>query len=285
MPPLLPSLGAFILLGLRHLIIWGAFGSIAGCLGIPQVETTLYQSPQGQVVLKTFTNSSVIASQPFIINLELLEKSFRGLRVREDQELLDRLLRGEGQDLPIFTDQEARFLALIIKDALAQATSEEFVWFQLTHQESENSHSTSGALYLSKDLLLLGLDNFQADHHSSSLSSKPSFSPTRIRNWSLVFSPEEANRTDPLSSEELPIPARIGSVAIALNALSHHRGLKRDDGNLTAPQPRLEKYDNQTQGIQALQEEIEKLQKQLEGQNQKLKQLERQLGDTSSPIQ
>lgn len=283
MPALNSPIVSSLQSGLRFLVVWVLLGALPGCLGVPQVETSLYQSPQGQIILKTFTNASGKASHPAIIELNLLQEAFRGLHVREDKELLDRMLRGEGQDLPVFTDQEAQFLALVMKDALTQATSEEYVWFQLTHQEEESSPSTSGGLYLSKDILWLGLDQFRTDRHSSSLSSKPSFSPTRIKNWFLVFSPTGADRTDSLSSEMVPFPARIGSLAITLNELAHPRERKGDEKKLAAPEPHIQNQDNDAPGIQGLQKEIEKLQKLLEGQNQKLQQLEKQLDDAKAP--
>ncbi len=200
-------------------IMWGLLGSLSGCLGVPQVETPIHQSPQGQVILKTFTDTSVKASHPTVIDLELLQETFRGLRVLEHKELLAALVSGEGQELAVFTEQELQFLAPFIMDALTQATPEEFVWFQLTNQKQPRPSSTSGAMYFSNNLLRLGLNEFHADRRHAKLSSTPSFSPTRLRNWSLGFFPADANRQDRSAPDTFPLQAQIGSVAIALHAL------------------------------------------------------------------
>jgi len=253
--------------------ICGIVGTLPACLATPQVETPIHESPQGQVLLKTFPDTAVQASHPTFIETTLLTETFRGLHILEEKPLLATLVSGEGEELPVLTEQEIQFLMPWLIDALAQATPEEYVWFQLTNQKPSGPQATSGSLYVSKNLLRIALHTFQADRRQSKLSSKASFSPTHIRHWELKFSPDAALKQSANTQEIFPQDS-IGAVAVDLAILATSTESGEENSHSQTPSQReIEIQGSNTKENQNLQKEIEELQQQLDEQNKTLREL------------
>ncbi|WP_447971745.1 hypothetical protein [Nitrospira sp. M1] len=258
--------------GMRS-IVCGLFVTLSACVSVQQIETSIHESPQGHVTLKTFSDSSIQASHPSFLDAPLLHKALQGLHVLEDKALLATLVSGEGQELPVLTDQELQFLIPWLSEAFAQATPEEYVWFQLTNTNAMVPHETSGSLYLFQNLLRVTLHTFQADRRQNKLSSKASFSPTHIRHWTLKFSPATAQQqTDNI--QETYAEDVIGSVAIDVTTLSTAKPPSKADPKTVQPtQKEFSGQDAEVQETQELRKEIEELQEQVDEQNRTLKQL------------
>ncbi|GJL65496.1 MAG: hypothetical protein NPIRA05_04670 [Nitrospirales bacterium] len=253
--------------------ICGIVGTLPACLATPQVETPIHESPQGQVRLKTFPDTAVRASHPAFIETTLLTKAFRGLHVLEEKPLLATLVSGEGEELPVLTEQEIQSLMPWLIDALAQATPEEYVWFQLMNQKPSGPQTTSGSLYVSKNLLRIALHTFQADRRQPQLSSKASFSPTHIRHWDLKFAPDVALKQSADSQDTFPQES-IGAVAVNLTVLAAmKKHQKRTSQTENHSQREFKVQDPNTRKKQNLRNEIEELQQQLDEQNRMLREL------------
>ncbi|GJL51281.1 MAG: hypothetical protein NPIRA01_25080 [Nitrospirales bacterium] len=253
--------------------ICGIVGTLPACLATPQVETPIHESPQGQVLLKTFPDTAVKASHPTFIEITLLTETFRGLHVLEEKPLLATLVSGEEEELPVLTEQEIQFLMPWLIDALAQATPEEYVWFQLTNQKPSGPQATSGSLYVSKNFLRIALHTFQADRRQSKLSSKASFSPTHIRHWELKFSPDAALKQS-ANTQEIFSQDSIGVVVVDLTVLGAR---KKHQERTSQPELRLQRefkvQDPNSREKQNLRNEIKELQQQLDEQNKTLREL------------
>ncbi|GJL55138.1 MAG: hypothetical protein NPIRA02_22700 [Nitrospirales bacterium] len=225
------------------------------------------------MTLKTFSDSSIHASHPSFLGAPLLQKALQGLHVLEDKALLATLVSGEGQELPVLTDQELQFLIPWLSEAFAQATPEEYVWFQLTNTNATVPHETSGSLYFFQNLLRVTLHTFQADRRQNKLSSKASFSPTHIRHWTLTYSPATAQQQTDTSPETYPQDA-IGSVAIDVTTLPTTKPLSKTEPKTVMPlQREIIGQDAEVQETRQLRKEIEELQEQVDEQNRTLKQL------------
>ena len=261
---------------LHSVFIYSLSALLPGCLALPQIETPIHQSSEGQIMLKTFPQPTDESSHPTDISPTLMRKVLQGLRVQEDKGLLDSLLVGENQALPVFNKQEVEFLTPHLQNALAQSTPEEYVFFQVTHHKTPIPTMTSGSLYRSHNHLQLGLQQFKTNKRRTTLSSKASVSPARIQRWLLLFSPEDATFQDSDATKTNPIFSKIGNITIDINALfnmSHSQ--KSRQKKQVSPQPRPHNQDREN--IQGLEREIGDLQEQLEKQNRKLRQLEERL--------
>ncbi len=261
---------------LLPVIIFSLSAFLPGCLALPQIETPIHQSSEGQIMLKTFTQPTDESSHPTDVSPILIHKVLHGLRVQQDKGLLDSLLNGESQALEVFNQQEVQFLTPHLRNALAQSTPEEYVFFQVTNNKNPIQTITSGSLYRSNNHLLLGLQQFKANKRRTTLSSKSSVSPSRIQRWSLLFLPEGAAFQNLDSTKTNPILSKIGNVTIDINLLLNmsHSKKARPEKQLS-PQPRPHKQDREN--IQNLEKELGDLQQQLEKQNQKLRKLEQRL--------
>ncbi len=259
-------------------IMWGLFGILSSCMSVPQIETPIHEDSQGHIILKTFPESSTKASHPTVLEPEILKATLRGLRVQEQKRLLDSLIGGEGQILPVFTEQEIQFLTPFLIDAFHKATPEEYIWFQTINQQQSQFNTTSGVMYHVNNLLRIGVIEFQKSSRHTRLSSKASFSPTQVKQWTLKFvstaaTPQETNLQDIFF-----IRAPLGSVSIALNTPERVNRPQNTPLQQKVPShPSLKNQDGKENDAQMLREEIKELQQQLEGQNNKLKQLEKQL--------
>ncbi|MGB0909775.1 MAG: hypothetical protein ACPGYT_05390 [Nitrospirales bacterium] len=240
---------------------------MSGCFSLPQIETPVHQSPQGQIILKTFSHDSVKSTHPSDIENQLLQEALRGLRIHQKRELLATLIHGEDQNKPVFTEDEIKFLTPHLIKALSQSTAEEYVWFQVQSLEQNHPTVTNGHLYITGHLLRVGLNTFHVDSRQKRLSSKASFSPTHVLRWTLGFYPDVARHTQNEDVKEFPIQTTIGFVSIDLNALQDSKH----------PKLLLDGQEKDSKNIQGLEEEIGELQEQLKEQHRKLRQLEDRL--------
>ncbi len=229
-------------------------------------------------MLKTFPDAQIVASHPTSIDPLLLHAALQGLRVKEDKGLLASLVSGESQMEAVFTEEELHFLTPHLEMALSQSTPEEFVSFLIKRETSSHPVMTRGSLYRTRHFLRLGLQSFQVNKQQTRLSSKASFSTNRITHWSLGFFPEGARIQEEGTMATYPILSDIGSVTLDLNALhnitqTQQASFEKGD----SPEPTFQELKDDEQHIQGLEKEIGELQKALEKQNQKLKQLEHRL--------
>ena len=264
-------------------IIAGIVGILSGCSSVPQVETLIHESPKGQVILKTFTESVPQTSHPATLDSALIKECLRGFRVQEEKELLATLVTGEGPTRSIFSEPEIQFLTPFILEALAKATPEEYVWFKVAQRHQSKSLVTSGTLFFVDKLLHVGLQEFQSDTRRERLSSKASVSPTRIRHWTLDFYPIAAKADVKPIPEPFSGHSPIGALAIDVTKLQDlSQSQKFPVQETTVSQPHSDNLERKTQKIQNLEEEIGELQQQLRGQQDKLRQIEKRLEDGPS---
>ncbi|MCA9472350.1 MAG: hypothetical protein MRJ96_14075 [Nitrospirales bacterium] len=248
---------------------------LASCLALPQVETPIHESSRGRIILKTFPEGFNHASHPSPISLLSIQDILHGLRIQEDKALLATLVSGEGQVLPVFSEEDLEFFGPFIHDALSQATSEEYVEFERRKPQAIPPTLTRGTLYMTNASAHIGLDKFQADMRQKEVSSKASFSPTRIKRWILQFYPSEVARTDASTQDgTLPLYSDIGSLTIDLEAF---RSTREDSSSGIDTEEDPLRANDKSKDMRAIEEEIEELQQQLEGQHRELDRLKDRL--------
>ena len=251
--------------------------TMSSCLALPQVETPIHESQRGRIILKTFPESFHRASHPSHLKSDMVQEALRGLRVQEDKALLATLMSGEGQTLPVFSNDDLVFFSSLIHEALTQATSEEYVQFEVKDLKSSRPKLTRGSLFLTDGLIHIGLEEFQADRRQRNISSKASFSPNRIRHWRLHYQ-HNSKREQQRQGDHFPLKANIGSISIAIATLQERQPLSRNEqsnGKRLLQPNEEEKMSSQT--TQGLEQKIGELQQELERQNEKLNRMKNQL--------
>ena len=238
---------------------------LSSCVSIPQVETPIHQEKQGTITLRSSTDPSYQAKHPHTIETNHLLSILQSLYVQEEKALLSSLISGEGERVPVFSTQESLFLAPHLSTALSQTTPEEYVWFQISPKSEGKETVTNGVLYVLKDSLRIGLQEFKSDPRNAKLSSKPSYPPTQIKKWNLGTDLNSA-----ILITTFPVPAKIGTVTINLRQPAVPP-IKPND--IITPKEIEREYEDG----ENLNKEIKGLHQRLEEQNKKLQRLEQKL--------
>lgn len=241
-----------------------------GCLSVPRVETLMYNSAEGTVGLRVFSDSAYRAQHPTQFTPVHLRRLLSGIQVQEEKALIGSLLSRGGQPHRAFSDHEIAFLLPHLSKAFAQATPEEQVFFTLTHVDSERPHYSEGALYLSKQGIHVSLHSFYSPFRRVHMTERSSYGNTRPRRWSFQFSPPSPSST----RQKEPAPHRIpGTLTIPLITLLH------PPADTVAVQPSAEptsspQSDNLNRDLGALKQEVRELRRALHDQQQQLHQFE-----------
>lgn len=254
-----------------------SFILLAGCLSHPRLETVLYDRGGAVVSLKEFADASIRASHPAAVDPRLLATVLAGLRVRAQNTLIESVLGGEAQPIPAFTTSEVNLLAPLVADALNRATAFEHVRFQLEVSESGTPVTCEGGLYMTEGDVNLFLTQYGRTPQRPPTLSRPSQSFDRPKRWALTFVPEEARvgrGVQPIVPSDAAEP---GALVISLRRLEHAPGPGGDADAAPGETERVPDAREQTHHVDAMEEELRRLRRSLQEQEERLEQLERQL--------
>jgi hypothetical protein len=175
---------------------------LVGC-EIPYViSRVVYEDPTNFVrlepdpsVLEEFPESR--HNHPFFIGPDLMSELLKGFRVREHRNAIQRLISGEAPKEPVFRDEEIRWLAPKLSDALAQAQPDERVTFYLSKPATSIKREiTSGGLYVRGQHLHFILGNHRIIYgipaYGMVYDRRYPTMPTAAKGFDLFFEPAGA---------------------------------------------------------------------------------------------
>ena len=122
-------------------------GWLGGCLGPPQIETSIYEGPKGSVVLRTVSEASYHPSHPADLSVEIFEKVLTGIHYRRSSaRWLQRLLDSGAKSSPLLSPDQVAFWAPHLRRAFLQVTAEEQVIIHIPLQSASDFQSLTGIL-------------------------------------------------------------------------------------------------------------------------------------------
>ncbi len=175
---------------------------LVACTSAPQSEVAVHVSQRGAVYLRELPDRSVKATQPLSLEPAIINRVLRGLQVREQPRLLQTLLSGTPQTIPVFSDDEADFLAPLITIALSKAAPQQQVEFRVLQPSPSGAETTGGTLYASGRFLYVSLTHYRYNPARLSPDSKPGRhlpDPTELGSRQVLFIPEIARAPEDYS--------------------------------------------------------------------------------------
>ncbi|GKS60443.1 hypothetical protein YTPLAS18_39700 [Nitrospira sp.] len=248
-----------------------------GCGLLSSSRTGLYDGPRGRVYLETVpergasggvgVRTGLDASHPALIEPDVIASLLRGLQIKETSSF-GALLDTSGTPRPIFTKEEAAFLAPLLSSALAKASPSQFVVFELQQPptgyrakrvpgagagssipspEQVSTEETSGALYVFGRSLHAVLTKFRYvpdPPDTIRMANRLLPDPTGLAEYKVSFSPAAALRPDTYAREALPVSDELPSFVIDYQALpslvvtpAPAPGASQASGTTSAPAP------------------------------------------------
>jgi hypothetical protein len=186
--------------------------SLTACSTTPEFDLTIHESDRGAVYLERMADRSFQAAHPIQINIGVLARILTGIRVHDQQGILQEMLAGRAEEYRAFSDEDVSYLAPLLSEALSHAASDQQVAFRVTQTtdsgspkalSSENntkasSFSTGGSLYVHERLLYVTLSHYRRQIESATTTEPQRGFPdtTGLAQRIVTFSPEDARRHD-----------------------------------------------------------------------------------------
>jgi hypothetical protein len=292
------------------------------CGTTAQTGKILLDDPRGTVSLQTITDRSIQANHPINLEPALLTQLLKGMKT-QDQDLGHNHVNGRMSmdagpyysSVPVFSDDQIRFLAPLLAEGLRAATPDQSVKYRVvtSHEgsnrfQSPTMETTAGSLYAYGRHLYVILSQFRYNPMQENMTTLDSFGRQRtvdysgLRDRTLLFTPKAAQRVDrfdppirakltdryiavdyqllqqaspPIATTEQPVP-RMESVAPPI------REPLPGTSTSEAPSPTTEAL---AQEVEALRKQLESVQKQLDSQTTTQDSPERKTTSPSTPQQ
>jgi len=162
---------------LMHSLYSGFFGLIlmgamAGCSSTAaSVQQKASAQPQGSVRLEEVADWEFEASHPSTIDAATLDSLLRAVVIAEAQKDMSNLPVDGSKPMTVFSDEDVRYLAPLLAQALSQAQPEYVVAFRLSSSAGSGSEPTAGTLYVKNNRLYLTL----SEHNGSLAKVEPTW--------------------------------------------------------------------------------------------------------------
>ena len=126
-----------------------------GCAHAPEVDTILHEAPRGSVYLERIPERGFKAAHPLAIEEGLIARTLNGVIVTDRKTALQTVFSKTSAMARAFSDEDIKFLAPYLTQALRQAAADQQVGFKVFSYPSDLSYSSkSGAGVGSSDPLL-----------------------------------------------------------------------------------------------------------------------------------
>jgi hypothetical protein len=140
---------------LRLLLLAGLLTLANGCAHAPEVDIILHEAPRGSVYLERIPERGLKAAHPVAIEEGLIARTLNGVIVTERKTALQTAFSKTSAMARAFSDEDIKFLAPYLAQALRQAAADQQVGFKVFSYPSDLSYSSkSGAGVGSSDPLL-----------------------------------------------------------------------------------------------------------------------------------
>ena len=264
----------------------------AACGTTGQTGKVLFDDPRGTVSLQTFADQSIQATHPITLDPTLLAQVLSGIEVQDQERGIQRLFGSSPPSVPVFSDDQIRFLAPLLAEGLRTATPNQRIEYrvQTTYEgsmfESSITETTAGSLYAYGRQLYVILSQYRATPARANLNANDGAYKMRrpdtsgLQDRIVLFTPSAALRSDTF---DLPTGGKPTDRFLVIDyQLLQHAPAAATAGK-TAPQnertsPMRESplgtsaSEAPAQSTEALAQEVETLKRQLES-------IQKQLGN------
>jgi hypothetical protein len=261
------------------------------CGTIAPTGKIIFDDPRGTVSLQTISDQSIQASHPITLEPALLAQMLEGIKIQDQENGLVKFLSGPSPAVPVFSEDQIRFLAPLLAEGLRTAAPDQRIEFRVqdTRQgslfESSTTETTAGSLYAYGRQLYVTLSQYRYNPirtymvNSTSAVQTRQADPSGLKNRILLFTPSAAQRSDSfdpptggayterflaidyqLLQEASPAVATTGHTAPQVERATPVRESPAGTGVSDAPSHTTE----------ALAQEVETLRKQLQSVQQQL---------------
>ena len=170
----------------------------------------LFDDPRGTVSLQTMSDQSIQANHPINLDPNLIAQLLRGIGIQEQEHGLQKLITRPSAPVPVFSDDQIRFLAPLLTEGLRTATPDQRIEYRVnaTHKgyalESSTTETTAGYLYAYGRQMYVVLsqynynqmrENMNVNDMSNRYRSRQS-EPSGLEDHILLFTPRAAQRSD-----------------------------------------------------------------------------------------
>ena len=164
-----------------------------GCSSTSAVQQAIATQPSGSVRLEEVADWEFEAAHPSALEAVTIESLLRAVMISDANPDLSNLPVDGSKPMRVFSDEDVRYLAPLLAQALSQAQPEYVVAFRLSSSAGSGSEPTAGTLYVRDEKLYLTL----SEHHGSLAKIEPSFfgggRPARV----VMIAPESAGQVEP----------------------------------------------------------------------------------------
>jgi hypothetical protein len=270
----------------------------SACSTTDQNTKILFEDPRGTVSLQTMSDQSIQASHPINLEPPLLAQLLKGIEIQDQEHGLQKVFAGRSSPVPVFSDDQIRFLAPLLAEGLRTATPDQRIEYrvQTTHEgsmfESSTTETTAGSLYAYGRQLYVILSQYRyaptRPNMNLSYGSYGSRLPdsSGLRNRIVLFTPSDAQRSDAFDPPEGGKPTDR-FLAIDYQLLQHVSPAIGTTTGKTAPISESSVGTGTSgapsQSTEALAQEVEALKKEM--QSLKQQQLNNQTTGPDSPKQ
>jgi len=192
----------FLLLALLCLV-----GTACGITG--PTGKILIDDPRGTVSLQTISDRSIQANHPINLEPNLLAQLLRGIEIQEQEHGLQKLITSPSASVPVFSDDQIRFLAPLLAEGLRTATPDQRIEYRVvaTHEgsnrfQSPTTETTAGSLYAYGRQLYVILSQYHYNQMRTNMSMNDMSNRSRqpdssgLQDYILLFTPSDAQRSD-----------------------------------------------------------------------------------------
>ncbi|MBK5282608.1 MAG: hypothetical protein JJE16_11020 [Nitrospiraceae bacterium] len=268
--------------------------------------TIILDDPRGTVSLQTMSDQSIQATHPITLEPTLLAKILRGIEIQEQEHGIQKYLAGRSSPVPVFSDDQIRFLAPLLAEGLRTATPDQRIEYLVhtTHQgsmlESSTTETTAGSLYAYGRMLYVILSQYRYSPTRTNLTTSGdmayrSRSPdsSGLLNRTLLFIPSDAQRSDAFDPPEggkstdrfLAIDYQMLQHAPAATATGKTSPIRESPAGTSAAEAPSHTTEALAEEVETLRKELESVQKRLDSQTTSPGSPKRKTAPSSKPQQ
>ena len=264
----------------------------AACSTTAPTGKILFDDPNGTVFLQSIPDRSIQATHPINLEPALLTEVLKGIEIQTHEVGLQNLLSGRSASVPVFSEDQIRFLAPLLAEGLRTATPNEHIEYrvQTTFEgstfESSTTETTAGSLYAYGRQLFVTLSQYQYSPTRAHINVRNinyqsvGLDNTGLKNRILLFTPSAAQRSDSfdpppvgkstdrflaidyqLLQQAPPATATAGKTAPRMERTSTMR--ESPLGTTSASEPPAQSTEALAQEVETLKKELQSIQKQL----------------------
>lgn len=170
---------------------------LGGCVGTPQIETSVHEGPDGSLMLQTVSKDSLRPSHPADVSIETFEKILTGIHYRRSPaRWLQRLMNNGTQSSPLLSPEQVAFWAPHLQRAFLQVTAEEQVFLRIPLPSTPEIQNLTGMLFFEQNGLHMALSLSGFSNRRPHSKTKPrSSAALGVTRPTVTFLPRTAVKT------------------------------------------------------------------------------------------